>query len=166
MRRPGMRSILAAVALMVFVQVSTANTEAASANAAQVAQAFEAWKQGRGSVFDLLAEDAVWTVAGVSPVSGTYQSRGELIARAVDPIHAQLSTPITPVLRHVVAQGDQVVVLWDGTATARDGSLYENHYAWHLQMRDGRIVRVIAFLDTWRLNELMADQCADTRPRL
>lgn len=124
-------------------------------NAALVRAAFDDWRHGRGSVFDLLADDAEWTVAGSSPVSGTYRGRQTFIDRAVAPINARLSTPITPTVRHLVAEGDAVVVIWDGTATAQDGSPYANSYAWHLVLDGGRIVRVIAFLDTWALNELM-----------
>ena len=126
------------------------------ANAARVRQAFEDWRAGRGSVFDLLAEDMSWTVAGSSPVSGTYASRSDFMTRAVAPINARLSTPISPQVRSIVAQDDTVVVVWDGSATRRDGLRYENRYAWHMVFEDGRIVEVIAFLDTWALAALMA----------
>src|SRR5690606_35125741 len=112
---------------------------------------------GTGSVFDLLHEDLVWTVAGTSPVSGTYTSRADFLSRAVQPINARLATPITPQVRHVVAQDDAVVVVWDGTATAHDGRPYRNSYAWHMVLDGGRIVRVVAFLDTWALQALMAE---------
>lgn len=137
---------------------ASASTDAPTVEAVNtrlVQRAFEDWKQGRGSVFDLLADGAEWKVAGSSPVSGTYRSRQELLDRAVRPIHARLSTPISPEVRHIIAQGPNVVVLWDGTATAKDGGPYLNSYAWHLVMANGRITQVTAFLDTWRLNELM-----------
>ena len=124
-------------------------------NSALIRQAFDDWENGRGSVFNLLAEDAEWTVAGVSPVSAVYPSRQALVQEAVEPIHAQLSTAITPEVKHIIAQGNNVVVLWDGTATARNGAPYNNSYAWHLEMEDGAITRVMAFLDTWALVELM-----------
>lgn len=129
---------------------------AAEANAARVRQAFEDWRAGRGSVFDLLAEDVSWTVAGSSPVSGTYASRRDFMANAVAPINARLSTPISPQVRSIVAQDDTVVVLWDGSATRFDGLRYENRYAWHMVFADDRIVEVVAFLDTWALEALMA----------
>jgi len=135
---------------------STAHpSTSAKANTALVQQAFDNWKAGTGTVFDLLSDDAVWTVAGVSPVSGTYDNRQALIDGAVRPIHDMLSTPITPEVKHIVAQGDNVVVLWDGTATAKDGSIYNNSYAWHLVMQQDQITQVTAFLDTWNLVELM-----------
>ncbi|MCD9097409.1 nuclear transport factor 2 family protein [Luteimonas fraxinea] len=124
-------------------------------NAAQVRAAFEAWRLGQGSVFDLLADDVVWTVAGESPVSGTYRTKQTFLDEAVAPITARLATPIVPQVERIVADGAHVVVLWQGTAAARDGSTYRNHYAWHLELADGRIVRVTAFLDTWALAQLL-----------
>ena len=104
-------------------------------NSALVRQAFEDWENGRGSVFDLLADDAEWVVAGVSPVSATYPTRQALVEEAVEPIHAKLATAITPEVKH--------------------GAAYNNSYAWHLVMEAGAITRVTAFLDTWALVELM-----------
>lgn len=133
------------------------DTSAAATNTRLVREAFDAWAAGTGSVFDLLHEDLVWTVAGTSPVSGTYTSRADFLARAVQPINARLATPITPQVRHVVAQGDAVVVVWDGTATTHDGRPYRNSYAWHMVLDGGRILRAVAFLDTWALQALMAE---------
>ena len=42
--------------------------------------------------------------------------------------------------RSELLDGDTVIVLWDGVATARDGKVYENSYAWFLRMREGEIV--------------------------
>lgn len=134
-------------------------TDAASTieqqNAALTRAAFDAWRAGTGTVFDLLDPQAVWTVAGHSPVSDTYRSKQVFMDRAVAPITARLATPITPDVKHVMAQDDAVVVLWDGTATTVEGGTYRNSYAWHMVFDEGRIVRVTAFLDTWALQQLM-----------
>lgn len=120
-----------------------------------VRAAFDDWRAGTGSVFDLLADDVEWTVAGNSPVAGVYRSKQDFMTHAVAPITARLATPIVPEVQHVVAQGDAVVVVWRGTARAHDGSAYTNQYAWHMELDGGRIVRVVAFLDTWALDALM-----------
>lgn len=133
---------------------STPTTQEAS-NASLIADSFDKWVKGEGSMFDLLSDDAKWTVAGVSPVSNVYESKQSLVEQAVQPIHAQLSGSITPKVRHIVAQGDQVVVIWDGVATAKDGTPYENTYAWYLTMANGQVTEVLAFLDTWNLDRLM-----------
>lgn len=134
-----------------------ADGDVATANAAAVRAAFDAWAAGTGDVFDLLHEDVVWTVAGHSPVSATYSSRGAFMAGAVTPITAKLATPIQPRLRSLVAQGDTVVAVWDGVATTHAGHPYRNSYAWHMVLAEGRIVRVMAFLDTWALQALMQE---------
>jgi len=151
---PGAAPAMAATASIAST-THAADVALAATNAQRVRVAFDAWAAGTGSVFDLLHEDVVWTVAGTSPVSGTYTSRQDFLERAVAPITARLSTPIVPVLRQVVAQDDAVVAVFDGTATARDGREYRNSYAWHMVLEDGRIVRVTAFLDTWALQALM-----------
>jgi ketosteroid isomerase-like protein len=133
-----------------------ANADNESArNQALIQEAFDNWRNGQGGVFDLLTEDVVWIVAGNSPVSGTYSTRQAFIDDAVKPITDKLATPITPSIRQIVAQGSHVVAIWDGEATALDGSRYENSYAWHMQLENGRITHVTAFLDTWRLVQLM-----------
>ncbi|AKQ64390.1 hypothetical protein A176_001302 [Myxococcus hansupus] len=152
-------SFIPACVLALLVSVpglaGAADTDLEAANTALVKKAFEDWKHGRGSVFDLLSERAEWVVAGSSPVSGVYRSRDEFMKQAVNPITARLSTPIVPEVRHILTQGEHVVVFWEGRATARDGSLYKNSYAWHLVLEKGRVTRVVAFLDTWRLHQLM-----------
>lgn len=148
---------LGAAMLLVPAASPAGGPDNATTNAALVRSAFEDWRQGRGSVFDLLHDDVTWTVAGTSPVSGTYTSRQDFMDLAVAPINAQLATPLSPDVQHVVAHGDAVVVIWEGRATAQAGFEYTNHYAWHMQLRDGKVVRVIAFLDTWALQALMEE---------
>ncbi len=42
-----------------------------------------------------------------------------------------------------------------GVATAKDNKPYKNTYCWVLTMKDGKINKGIAFLDTHALEELM-----------
>jgi ketosteroid isomerase-like protein len=53
-----------------------------------------------------------------------------------------------PTARGVYANGDTVIVLFDGEGTARDGKPSENACSWYIQMREGQVVNVIAFFDT------------------
>jgi ketosteroid isomerase-like protein len=140
---------------MLSTTISWASENTQEANTNLVRQAFANWQQGKGTVFDLLASDAVWTVAGSSPVSGVYDSKTELIEQAVRPISARLATPISPTVQSIIAQDDVVVVQWSGTATALDHQPYNNTYLWQLTFKDGRITQAMAFLDTYALNDLM-----------
>jgi ketosteroid isomerase-like protein len=109
---------------------------------------FEAWRNGTGSVFELLAPDAKWTIVGNCPVSRTFNSRQEFLDLVINPFNARLSAPLLPTVRGVYADGDMVIVLFDGAATAKDGKPYRNTYTWYMQMRGGQVVNVIAFFDT------------------
>jgi uncharacterized protein len=120
-----------------------------------IQHAFNGWGNGTFNFFDLLDEDVVWTVAGRSPVSGTYVGKQDFMDRAVAPIHAKLSTKITPSLISVTAIKDQVWITWTGSAVTHDGSIYENHYAWLVTIKERKIVQATAFLDTYELTKLM-----------
>ncbi|WP_259696107.1 nuclear transport factor 2 family protein [Pseudomonas brassicacearum] len=135
--------------------VSASETATQNANTDLVRQAFTNWQQGKGTVFDLLAPNATWTVAGSSPVSGVYNSKADLMEQAVRPISARLATPISPTVQSIIAEDDVVVVLWNGEATALDRKPYKNTYLWHMTFRDGQVTEVNAFLDTYVLNDLM-----------
>lgn len=118
-----------------------------------VQQYFDGWRDGTGSVFDLLAPNATWTITGTGETAGTY-SRRALLDQVVSPTSARLSTPIVPTVRGIWADGDMVIVLWDGEATARDGRPYQNTYTWYFRIQDGKAVEAIAFLDMQVFNDL------------
>ena len=59
-------------------------------------------------------------------------------------------------VRSVHADGDTVIVLWDGRGTANDGQPYQNSYAWFMALRDGKVVDGTAFYDSISFNELWA----------
>lgn len=63
------------------------------------------------------------------------------------PFGTRLERPLVPAVRHLVAQGDLVIAVWDGEGTARDGRPYRNSYVWVFRMRQGKAVEVEAFLD-------------------
>jgi ketosteroid isomerase-like protein len=133
-----------------------AQADAKEKNRQALQAAFDNWRRGAGTVFDLLASDAKWTIVGRSAASGTYQSRRDFMDQVVIPFNSRLSTPLVPTVRGIYADGDMVIVLWDGAAMARDGKSYENTYSWYLKMRNGKIVSAtaiydpIAFDDLWK----------------
>jgi ketosteroid isomerase-like protein len=52
------------------------------------------------------------------------------------------------------ADGDTVIVCWDGRGTANDGQAYENSYAWLMKLRDGEIIDGTAFYESISFNDL------------
>jgi uncharacterized protein len=123
-------------------------------NIAIVQASFDAWRAGTGSPFDLLAEDATWTIVGRSAASKTYGSRAAFLDEVIRPFNARMARGLKPAIRNVYADGDTVIVLFDAEGTARDGKPYANTYAWFLEMRDGKIVKAAAFFDPIEFNDL------------
>ncbi|MBH0239033.1 nuclear transport factor 2 family protein [Methylobrevis albus] len=116
-------------------------------NTATVRAAFEAWQAG-GNVFaDLLAPDVVWTIHGSGPVAGTYRGLDDFVSRASAPLVTRLSTPIVPEVHDIFADGDTVIVRFDGAATTTSGAPYRNQFVWIFRMDDGVVVEAEAFLD-------------------
>jgi uncharacterized protein len=73
----------------------------------------------------------------------------------LQPFGARFSEPFRPVaVRGVYADGDTVVVLWDGEGTRLDGKPYENTYAWFMRFDEGLVVEATAFFDSITFNEL------------
>lgn len=134
---------------------STVSTTAAR-NRAIVEAGLKAWADGTGSPYDLLTDDATWTIVGRSAASRTYRGRETFMREVIRPFNARMSAPLKPEIRHIYADGDTVIAFFDATGTARDGKPYANTYAWFLDMRDGRIVTAHAFFDSLEFNELWA----------
>jgi uncharacterized protein len=123
-------------------------------NRESVRQAFERWREGRGNLFELMAPDVRWEIVGHSAVAGTYQSKEAFMNQVIVPLNKRFARPLVPAVRHVFADGDTVVALFDAETVATDGLPYRNSYSWILRFRDGSIVDVVAFFDSVAFNEL------------
>jgi uncharacterized protein len=129
-----------------------------TSNRERAEKAFRDWQAGTGYITDLLAEDLRWTIVGRSEVSKTFQSKEEFVGEVLQPFGARFSEPFRPVeVRGVYADGDTVVVLWDGEGTRLDGKPYENTYAWFMRFEDGLVVEATAFFDSIAFNELWSE---------
>lgn len=131
-----------------------ARTPGHSDNKAVVSQSFEAWRTGTGSPFDLLADDARWTIEGNSLASRTYPTKEDFLRDVIRPFNARMAVGIKPTVRSLVAEADRVVILFDARGTATDGKPYVNSYAWFFQMRSGRVVEANAFFDAIAFDDL------------
>jgi ketosteroid isomerase-like protein len=119
-----------------------------------VTESFAAWASGTGGPFDLLAEDATWTIVGRSSVARTYRSREDFMSGVIRPFNARMRERLVPTVRSVYAEGTTVIVFFDAAAVTLDGGRYANTYAWFLDMRGGRIVGAHAFFDSIAFEEL------------
>jgi ketosteroid isomerase-like protein len=123
-------------------------------NKAIVEASFDAWHDGTGSPYDLLADDATWTIVGRSLASKTYEGREAFMREVIGPFNARMSRGLQPTIRNIYADGDTVIVFFDASGTARDGEPYANTYAWFLDMADGKVVKAFAFFDSIAFNDL------------
>lgn len=121
-----------------------------------ITQAFEKWASGKEGFFqEVLSPDVIWTIKGSSPAAGTYKSRDTFIEQAVAPFSARISKPLKPTVNNIWADGNDVVVYWDGVAVATDGVAYNNSYVWIFRMKNLRATEVIAFLDLTQYDDII-----------
>ena len=111
--------------------------------------AVERWRAGDGgAIFRLLDDEVQWTVTGTTPISRLYTSRRDFVDNALKPLSALLDGAIDPTVINVLADGDQVVLQWDGSAKTKGGMPYMNRYCWVMRFTDGKVVEGLAYLDT------------------
>jgi ketosteroid isomerase-like protein len=122
-------------------------------NKALVQSAFERWRAGTGSPFELLAPEADWTIVGSSPLSKTYPNRQAFLDEVIGPFNARMATPLVPSVRGIYADGDMVIAFFDAAATTKDGQPYRNTYTWYFRMEDAKVVSAVAFFDTREFDE-------------
>ena len=120
---------------------------AAEYNRAVVTAAFDGWRDGRSSFVDLLDPTVTWTISGSGPTARTFSGWKAFVDGAYAPIAALFAVPMKPAITALIAEGDVVVVRWDGAAEMKDGQTYRNSYAWFFTMRNGKVVEATAFLD-------------------
>jgi uncharacterized protein len=127
-------------------------TSVEARNKALVRDRFEAWAQGTGSPFELLADDAKWTIEGGSVASKTYAGREAFMSEVIRPFNARMSAGLKPTIRELCADGDIVVIFFDARGMARDGKPYANTYFWLFEMHDGKVTRASAMFDSVEFN--------------
>jgi len=124
-----------------------------------IRQAFDAWHQGTAPITGVFAPDMAWRIEGHSAASKEYRSKQQFINEVLAPFGARFteSEPFRPVtIRAVYADGDTVIVIWDGRGIATDGRPYENSYVWIMKLADGKVIDGTAFFDSISFNDLWA----------
>ena len=129
----------------------------AESNRDIIRRAFEAWQDGTGAIADVFATDMVWRIEGHSLASKEYTTSQAFIDEVLAPFGARFASgePFRPSrVRSIHADGDTVIVVWDGRGVANDGQPYENSYAWIMRLRGGKVVDGTAFYDSISFNDL------------
>jgi ketosteroid isomerase-like protein len=135
------------------VAMSESTSDIETRNKAAVRASFDAWAAGTGSPYDLLADDANWTIVGRSLAAKSYASRAAFMSEVIQPFNARMRVGLKPTIRNIYADGGTVIVFFDASGTARDGKPYSNTYAWFLDMKGGKIVKAFAFFDSVEFND-------------
>ena len=148
-RSAGLATLLAiSAALLSSPATAASQNEQERRNKQIVTEAFDAWAAGGTTFFsDMLSPDVVWTIKGSGPSAGEYRGLDQFVEQAVRPFVSRLQTPVRPVSKQVWADGDHVVVQWDGAGVAKDGQPYTNSYAWIFRMHNEKAAEVTAYLD-------------------
>jgi ketosteroid isomerase-like protein len=156
------QALIAAIILGIILSVIPKDTCAqinkennAMENKKLIQQGYDHWASGTGSFFDLLAEDVSWTITGSTPLSKTYTSKEQFMNEVIIPLDKRLAKKIVPAVTGLYADGDMVTAIWSGKATATDGKPYNGTYCWNMQVKNGEIVKVIAFLDGMEFTDIM-----------
>lgn len=123
-------------------------------NRALVTKGMQAWADGTGSPYDLLADDARWTITGNSLAAKTYPTKEAFMSEVIRPFNARMRERLIPTVHRYYAEGDTVVIHFDAAGVARDGVPYRNTYAWILRLENGRIVEAHAWFDSIAFDEL------------
>jgi ketosteroid isomerase-like protein len=130
------------------VSANSGNPDDAALNRKVVTEAFDRWVAGGTTFFqDVLHEDVVWTIRGSGPSAGEYRGLEDLLERAARPLAARLEVPLRPTSTEIWADGEHVIIFWQGEGLIQGGEPYRNTYAWIFEMRDGKAASVDAFLD-------------------
>lgn len=120
-----------------------------------VENAFNQWSQGTGSPFDLLAEDAQWTIMGPTESAKTY-NLSDFQEMVIKPFNQRLATPLKPNVQDIYQAGNEVIILFEAEATLTNGEIYRNSYAWFFTMQQGKVINVRAVLDLNAYDAVMA----------
>jgi ketosteroid isomerase-like protein len=126
-------------------------------NRATIQAAFAAWQAGTAPITDVFAVDMTWRIEGHSAAAKEDADRQQFVDEVLAPFGARFAAgePFRPIrIRSVHADGDTVIVIWDGRGVANDGRPYANSYAWVMRMRDGEVIDGTAFYDSISFNDL------------
>lgn len=103
----------------------------------------------------LLHDDIAWTAMVVGlPGSGTKRGK-EMVVRDLLAFPSTVFRPGDPVAEvdRIVSAGDFVMAETRTRGEHQDGRVYTNHYAWAVELRDGLIIAVRHYFDSFNAQQ-------------
>jgi hypothetical protein len=105
----------------------------------------------------LFHKDASWIVRSKGiPGAGVHKGRDHIIDDFLGPVR-NLFEPGDPKIYvdRIFGKGNLVAVQSKSLGRMRNGKDYENYYAWILEFRNGRIVELSEYMDTYYVSTLV-----------
>jgi ketosteroid isomerase-like protein len=94
-----------------------------------------------------LADDIVWTIAGSTRWSGSYEGK-PAVSRLLAAVQAQIDGPYRMTAHRLIAEDDIVVVEGRGNNLLRSGDRYDNTYCLVCRLDRGKLSAVTEYMDT------------------
>ena len=101
---------------------------------------------GLGALYDDREFD--WRISGLSPVSKKY-SKQEIVELMGKTFAVPMKRRLRLVIKHLTAEENRVAMEAVGDGAYADGSEFKNYYHLLFTIRDNKIERGRAYLDTW-----------------
>jgi len=96
-----------------------------------------------------MTDDVTWVAAGrreLLPAAGTYTK--ERLARLFNAMLGRLQGGLRMTLKGAVAEGDKLALEAESYGELTNGRIYNQHYHFLIEFRDGKICAVREYLDT------------------
>jgi uncharacterized protein len=124
-----------------------------------VRESFAPLETGKASFLAYLSENITWTLTGkLTPLSGTYTSKPEVITKILGPVSARMATPLAFKVTSVLVAGDWGIVEFTGSGTTKGGNEYIQDLCWICRYQGGFIVEVREYLDSALLKALFDEE--------
>jgi ketosteroid isomerase-like protein len=128
---------------------STAPTDITNTNRQRLQNIMAELDKGNGKPFvEAMADDFCWTIPGDTPWSRTYCGKQAVVSELLQPLYAQFATPYISTTRSIMADGDRVVVEFEGKVTTKASKAYNNRYCYVFRMEGGQMKELMEYLDT------------------
>lgn len=121
-----------------------------------VADAFRCLESGDvEGFFEYVDEGVQWTVMGSHLLSGTYDGKTSFRSGPFVPITRDLRDGAAVRVRHQLIDGDRAVVELETIPTDYVAKAMPHSYCWVLELTDGLITRVRAYVDAALIQAMM-----------
>lgn len=128
-------------------------TDITNANRQRLQHIMAELDKGNGKPFvDAMADDFCWTIPGDTPWSRTYSGKQAVVSELLQPLYAQFATPYISTTRRIMADGDTVIVEFQGKVITKAGKAYNNQYCYVFRMEGGQMKELMEYLDTALVN--------------